>query len=77
MKVLFLALYITILEDKNFTNNITGFGHMVRDIADYVSKKGVNVDVVTMSAFTKGRKCNRFTLLKRTWKDIFMHINVG
>lgn len=75
MKVLFLASYITILGDKIFTKNITGYGNMVRDIADYVSRIGVEVDVVTSSAITKGRKYSTFTILKRMWADILLHIN--
>ncbi|MEL7654820.1 MAG: glycosyltransferase family 4 protein [Bacillota bacterium] len=74
MKILFLASYITILDDKNFTKNITGYGYMVRDIADYVSRTGVEVDVITSSAITKGRKYNAFTILKRTWIDLMQHI---
>lgn len=75
MKVLFLASYITILDDKIFNKNVTGYGYMVRDIADYVSRTGVEVDIVTLSAITKGRKYNSCTILKRTWADIFLHIN--
>lgn len=73
MKVLFLASYITILEDKSFAKNITGYGYMVRDIADYVSRTDVEVDVITSSAITTGRKLNAITLLKRTWVDILLH----
>lgn len=74
MKVLFLASYITILDDKAFTKNITGYGHMVRDIADHVSRLGVEVDIVTSSAITKGGKYKAVTILKRTWADILQHI---
>ncbi len=74
MKVLFLASYITILDYKEFRKNITGYGYMVRDIADYVSKTDVEVDVITSSAITKGKKFNAITLLKRTWADILLHV---
>lgn len=74
MKVLFLAPYITILNDKTFEKNITGFGHMVRDIADYVSRSGVQVDLITNSAITRGRKYSDFNILKRTWKDILLNV---
>ncbi len=74
MKVLFLTPHITILDDKKFTKNITGLGHMVRDIADYISRTGIEVDLVTMSAITNGRRYNSITILKRTWTDILLHI---
>ncbi len=74
MKVLFLASYITILEDNSFTKNITGYGYMVRDIADYVSRTGIDVDVITSSAITQGRKYKAFNILKRTWANILLHI---
>jgi len=74
MKVLFLALYVTILNNKVFTKNITGYGHMVWDIANYVSRTGVEVDVVTSSAVTKGVKYGAVTMLKRTWADILLHV---
>jgi len=74
MKILFLALYVTILNNKVFTKNITGYGHMVWDIADYVSRTGVEVDVATSSAVTKGINYGAVTILKRTWADILMHV---
>lgn len=74
MKIMFLASYLTILDDKNFTKNITGYGYMVKDIADYVSRTGVSIDVITTSAITKGRKHQSFTILKRTWRDILLHL---
>lgn len=74
MKVLFLSPYITIEEDKEFNKNITGFGHMVRDIADYVSRSGVQVELITNSTITKGRKYGEFNILERTWKDILLNI---
>jgi glycosyltransferase involved in cell wall biosynthesis len=52
--------------------NITGYGYMVRDIADYVSRTGVEVDVITTSAITSGRKYNAVTILTRTWMDLLM-----
>lgn len=73
MKVLFLASYLTIINDKYFKKNVTGYGYQVRDIADYVSRAGVDVDVVT-SAITEGRNYNNTTILKKTWKDIFQHM---
>lgn len=74
MKILILAQYITILNAKNFSRNVTGYGHMVRDIADYVSRTGVHVDVLTSSCITNGRECNAFSLVRRTWIDIILHI---
>lgn len=74
MKILFIASYITILDDKIFTKNITGFGHMVRDIADNVARTGAKIDVITSSAITKGRIYYAFTVIKRTLADILLHI---
>lgn len=70
MRVLVLSSYITLLGDPAFEKNITGFGHMVRDIADYVSRFGVGVDVLTTSAITTGRSYRAVTILKRTWTDL-------
>ncbi len=74
MKVLYLVKYITILDEKVFKKNITGYGLMVRDIADTVSKTGIEIDLITSSAITKGRKYKSFTILKRTWTDIVLHM---
>jgi glycosyltransferase involved in cell wall biosynthesis len=72
MKILILSPYITIQNQKNFSKNITGFGLMVRDIANSISSKGVMVDVLTMSAITKGFKYNKVTIIRRTWLDILL-----
>jgi glycosyltransferase involved in cell wall biosynthesis len=74
MKVLYLVSYITILGEKEFIKNITGYGLMVRDIADYVSRAGVEVDVFGSSLITKGKKYRHFNILHRTWADIFFHL---
>ena len=49
MKVLHYSEYISIDGDKAFSRNITGYGYMVVDIASYVAKEGIDVDLLTFS----------------------------
>lgn len=75
MKVLFLVSYLTISSDVEFSKNKTGYGYMVCDIAESMSKIGVDVDVYTIFSITKGRDYKGFAILKRTWLDILMSID--
>lgn len=51
----------------------TGFGHMVRAIAVMLATEENEVDVLTQSNFTNGRKIGRATLYKKKYSDLFRH----
>ena len=51
----------------------TGFGHMIRAIAVMLANGENNVDVLTQSNFTMGRKIGRATLYKKTYSDLIRH----
>ena len=64
------------LLDPEFTETRkcnTGFGHMIRAIAVMLANGENNVDVLTQSNFTMGRKIGRATLYKKTYSDLIRH----
>jgi len=75
MKVLHYSEYISIDGDKAFSRNITGYGYMVVDIASYVAKEGIDVDLLTFSGITDAKKYKNVNILKKMWKDIILSIN--
>jgi glycosyltransferase involved in cell wall biosynthesis len=53
--------------------NHTGLCIMIRALADMLAYEGDEVDIITNSVFTKGRKINKATLLKKTWGSVIFH----
>ncbi len=51
----------------------TGFGHMIRAISVMLATEENEVDVLTQSNFTNGRKIGRATLYKKKYSDLFRH----
>lgn len=74
MKILEFPNYITINSDKELSRNTTGYGYMTIDIATSIAKQGIEVDLLTQSYFTKGKKYKEVNILKRTWNDFFLNI---
>lgn len=63
--------------DENFPEtrkNISGFGHMMRALADMLTQNDDLVDVITQSNITKGRSFGKAKLLKKTWFSLVAHI---
>lgn len=69
MKILILSRYIYDKSIPEFTINKTGFGLMVKDIAESISKLN-NVGLLTR-VITNGYESNKYIVLKHTWKDVF------
>jgi glycosyltransferase involved in cell wall biosynthesis len=69
VKVLFLSKYIYEETKPEFTINRTGFGLMVKDIAEGVSKQNY-VGLLTR-VITGGYESNNYIVFKHTWKDVF------
>jgi glycosyltransferase involved in cell wall biosynthesis len=76
MKVLQYAYYISIPGDDAFSRQITGYGYMVRDIADYLSRLDVKIDLLTAIGITREKKFNNINILRRTWLNIIVHIKL-
>ena len=51
----------------------TGFGHMIRAISVMLATEENEVDVLTQSNFTNGRKIGRATLYKKKYSDLCRH----
>lgn len=77
MKILQFPTYISINGNKQFSRSITGYGYMTIDIATSVSKKHVEVDLITQSNITKGLLHHNVNILRRTWWSIFSNINLN
>lgn len=64
------------LLDPQFPETVkcnTGFGHMIRAIAVMLANGENDVDIITQSNFTNGRKIGNATLYKRKYSDLFRH----
>jgi glycosyltransferase involved in cell wall biosynthesis len=70
MKILQFPIYISIIEKKNFSRNITGYGLMALDIATSLAKQGVQVDLLTQGNITNGMYFQKIKILKHTWSNI-------
>lgn len=75
MKILFLAQYITLEDNPAFMRNITGYGYMVKDIAEAVGGVG-QVDLLTMSGFTEEKYAGRIHLLRKTKIGTLLHLKI-
>lgn len=70
MKILFLSQYVTIDGNPAFMRNRTGFGYMVRDIANSVGPLE-QVDLLTVSGFTEDTHFDHIHLLpKSKWSTL-------
>ena len=76
MKILQFPAYITINNDNNFNRSITGYGYMTLEIAISMAQLGVNIDLLTQSNLTKGKKIKKVNILKRTFYDIIFNIKL-
>ncbi len=56
------------------SKNNSGFGHMIRALADMLPAEGDEVDILTQSNFTKGRQIGGSRLLKKTYLSLLFHI---
>ncbi len=65
MKVLFLARYISVDDDSIF-NNMSGYGYIVKELAEMLSHEGYEIDLLTHSGFTEQRLLNGIRILKKT-----------
>ena len=75
MKILFLAQYITIDKHPIFGKNRTGYGLMVKDLAQAIARSE-DVDLHVMSYFTPEFVCDGVKILKRRKWDIICHFKV-
>lgn len=76
MRILFLAQYITLEDNPAFMRNKTGYGYMVKDIADAVGTLE-QVDLLTISGFTKEIHLGRIRLLRKTKIGTLLHLKIG
>ena len=53
--------------------NQSGFGIMIRALADMLVKDGDDVDIITASNITPGRKIGRAILVKKKWSTLIFH----
>ena len=53
--------------------NNSGFGHMIRALADMLTIEDDEVDIITQSNITKGRQIGKAHLIKKTYLDLFIH----
>ena len=74
MKIL-LASAAGIYDNKypETRKNQTGFGYMIRSLADMLAFEGDDVDIITQSNITKGRQIGRSRLLCKTWWKLICH----
>ncbi len=56
------------------SKNNSGFGHMIRALADMLPAEGDEVDILTQSNFTKGRQIGKSRLLKKTYMSLLLHM---
>lgn len=62
--------------DKSFPEtrkNQSGFGIMIRALADMLQKNGDDVDIITGSNITPGRKIGHAVLVRKKWYDLLFH----
>lgn len=72
MNVLMVAPYVTIKGHKEFMRNQTGFGYMVYDIAQAVSKTE-DVDLFATDSRGDSFVLDNIQFLKRSWWSFFVH----
>lgn len=70
MKILFIAKYIYIENDSDFAKNKTGYGIMVRDIANSIAKNGNDVFIYT-NVITKQKNYRESTIYGHKWDNVF------
>ncbi len=56
------------------SKNNSGFGHMIKALADMLPMDGDEVDILTQSNFTKGRQMGKSRLLKKTYFSLLFHM---
>jgi glycosyltransferase involved in cell wall biosynthesis len=76
MKIIFLSPYLSIPEYREFGKNTTGFGLVVRDLAVKIACMDERVDVVTMSAITRGFEYRSVNILKRSWLNLLINVRI-
>tara|TARA_R110001592_G_scaffold246740_1_gene508697 strand:- start:10453 stop:11676 length:1224 start_codon:yes stop_codon:yes gene_type:complete len=76
MKILQFPAYVTILSDKDFSRSITGYGYMTIDIATSLAHKGIDIDLLTQSNFTRGKTHKKVNILKRTFFDLIFNLKI-
>ena len=54
------------------TKNQSGFGYMIRSLSDMLAMEGDEVDIITQSNITRGRKIGGSTLLRKRLYDIVL-----
>jgi len=74
LRVLILSKYIYEETKPEFTINKTGFGMMVKDIAESVSKLN-NVGLLTR-VITNGSELTKYKIIRHTWKDVFKSFSI-
>ena len=76
MKILFITTHITSKEHPEFLRNQTGFGYMVKDIANFVSKHSdISVDAFVANAMTPELTIEDFSIVGRSWFSWLRGIN--
>lgn len=76
MKVLIIAKYIYKDNDVDFSRNKTGYGLMVRDIANSIAEKGNNVYVYT-NVLTRKKADNSTIICSHEWKCILKSASIN
>ena len=76
MKILQFPAYVTINNDNDFNRSQSGYGYMTLDIAISMAQLGVEVDLLTQSNLTKGKKIKKVNILKRTLFDVIFNIKL-
>lgn len=75
MKVLFLSQYVTIDGVTAFMRNKTGYGYMVRDIANSIGALE-QVDLLTVSGFTMDDHYDHIHILPKTIIGTIIHVKL-
>jgi glycosyltransferase involved in cell wall biosynthesis len=74
MKLLILAPYSYFQGIKGFEKNKSGLAYMIGDIATAIANQNIDVSILTQSGITGGTSYQKMNIIKREWKDIFIHI---
>lgn len=73
MNVLFLCMRMVIEVNEHNKKHTTGYSYMVRDIAEYLVKEGVSVDLLAITDKRGAAEYKGVRVLPRTWKDMLLN----
>ncbi len=73
MKILQLPSYVTIKELKSFSRRKSGYGFMTWEIAKSISKKEIQIDLLTKYNITEGLMYEGVNILENSWLKILLN----